>query len=30
MSEEERTALTKQWQRSVKAAKAWADDENEY
>ncbi len=27
MSEEERNALTKQWQRSVKAAKAWADDE---
>ncbi len=27
MDEEERKKLTKQWQRSVKAAKAWADDE---
>ena len=27
MEEEEREKLTKQWQRSVKAAKAWADDE---
>ncbi|MEO6358628.1 MAG: glycerol kinase, partial [Ferruginibacter sp.] len=27
MEEEERKALTKQWQRSVKTAKAWADDE---
>jgi len=27
MEEEERKKLTKQWQRSVKAAKAWADDE---
>jgi len=27
MEEEERQKLTKQWQRSVKAAKAWADDE---
>jgi glycerol kinase len=27
MEEEERNKLTKQWQRSVKAAKAWADDE---
>ena len=27
MEDEERKKLTKQWQRSVKAAKAWADDE---
>ncbi|MBC7629297.1 glycerol kinase GlpK [Ferruginibacter sp.] len=27
MTEEERKTLTKQWQRSVKVAKAWADDE---
>jgi glycerol kinase len=26
MQEEERNKLTKQWQRSVKAAKVWADD----
>jgi glycerol kinase len=26
MNEEERNTLTKQWQRSVKAAKVWADD----
>ena len=27
MTDEERKTLTKQWQRSVKVAKAWADDE---
>jgi glycerol kinase len=27
MTEDERKTLTKQWQRSVKVAKAWADDE---